>query len=597
MKFLKVLFSPSFRIPLMVFVGIIFYLLLKFFHLDFWANISALIITILGSYTLFIGACKELLAKHFALDYIAIVAILVSLLTGEFLVAAVLALMISSGKTLDDYAVNQAKKSLTGLIERIPDEVFLWINAHQGEKIKVAKIKAGQEIFIRKGEVIPLDGILVSESGLTDESSLTGEPYLIEKMAGDAIRSGTVNLGNPIVIKVTKTSQNSTYNKIVELVKKAQGEKSPLIRIADKYSNFFTIVTFAIALFAYFYSGFDLTRVLSVLAIATPCPLIIATPIALIGGVNKCAKDKIIVKKLSAIEVLSRVTTIVFDKTGTLTIGKPKLVRIEKSSKKYSDKQILSIAEALERNSLHPLAKAIVTFARGKKVPILHAQNVEEVIGQGILGKVAGEKFILSKVKEEAGMSIEMTQGSSRLALFKFEDELKEDSKNVVSALKKIGLSLLIFTGDKSEAAQKVAESLGEGVKFESEMSPEDKQKGIEALQKNGQTVAMIGDGINDAPALALSDVGLVFSHEEQTAASEAADIVFLGGGFSDVNMSLKISKRTINIAIQSILFGIGASIAGQGFASLGFIPPIFGAGLQEVIDVAVILNALRTSI
>lgn len=593
----KIIFSKTFRIPLVVFLGIVLYLALKFSGSTLPADVIAVSITVLGSYQMLFDTIKKLSQKRFALDYIAILAILVSLITGQFLVAAILALMTASGRTLESYAVSKAKDSLTKLIERIPDEVLLWEKGSATAKAKIKNISIGQQIFIRKGEVIPLDGTLVSPSGQTDESSLTGEPYFIDKVKGDILRSGTINIGNPIIIKVTKTEENSTYNKIIELVKTAQREQSPFIRLADRYSVFFTTTTLAIAGFAYFSSGFDLARVLSVLAIATPCPLIIATPIALLGGVNSAAKKRVIVKKLASLETLGKVDTVIFDKTGTITLGMPKLTQVEILTDKFTREKILGIAESLERNSLHPLAKAVVVYAREKKAPQLHAQGVQEVIGHGISGTLGNQKFTLSKIKDSAGMAIALTSAGKTLAIFKFEDELKIDSKKSIMQLKKMGLNLKIFTGDKLAAAEKIAHELNLDIEVSAQMSPEEKLKGVKVLQKEGKIVAMIGDGINDAPALALADVGLVFSNEEQTAASEAADLVFLGGDFSAVLSSLQIARKTTQIALQSIIFGIGLSILGMLFAAFGYIPPIFGAGLQEIIDVAVILNALRASI
>ena len=321
----KVSLLNTFRVPAIVIVAIILYLLLLLLKMPLLAATVAIFATLIGSYRLFYETVTSLLKKSFALDYIAILAIVVALATQEYLVAAILALMIVSGRTLEDYGVSQAKKSLTKLAERIPNEVFLAKSGKIGEKIKIEKVKKGQEIFIRKGEVIGLDGVLVLMMGLTDESSLTGEPYTIEKIQGDPIRSGTINIGQPIVVKVTKESGDSTYNKIVAMVKSAQEEKSPFVRLADSYSGVFTVVTLLITGFAYVYSGFDLIRALAVLAIATPCPLIIATPIALLGGVNASSKKHIIVKKLAALEVLARAQAIIFDKTGTITLGKPKV--------------------------------------------------------------------------------------------------------------------------------------------------------------------------------------------------------------------------------------------------------------------------------
>jgi len=585
----------TFQIPIVVFFGIIIYLILKLLHQETSSILIILTVTALGSFRLFKESFMAFLKKQFALDYIAILAILVSVFTGEYIVAGILALMIASGRTLEDYGVAQAKKSLTKLADRIPNEVILWENNRMGARLSIGKVKKGDEIIVRKGEVIGLDGILISEAGLTDESSLTGEPYTIEKIKGDPIRSGTINMGDLIIVRITKEAGDSTYAKIVEMVKKAQDEKTPFIRIANQYSVFFTIITLIITGFAYILSGFDLTRALAVLVIATPCPLIIATPIALLGGVNAASKKHIIVKKLASIEILSKAKTLIFDKTGTITLGKPIVSEFENLSS-VNDLKILAIAESIERSSLHPLAKAIVEYAKTEKAETLHADKIEEKIGSGITGIVGGKSYSLTKLPSKVGMMIGILNDKKHLATFKFEDEIKQESRKIIKKLKTLGFELYIFTGDKMGAAEKVVENLGENVIIKAECTPEDKQKGIKELKKQGKITAMVGDGINDAPALALADVGMVFSNEEQTAASEAADIVFLGGNFSLVVDSLDIAKKTLRIARQSILFGIGASILGMAFASFGLIPPIGGAFLQEAIDVAVIINALRAS-
>ncbi len=308
---------------------------------------------------------------------------------------------------------------------------------------------------------------------------------------------------------------------------------------------------------------------------------------------NASAKKRIIVKKLASLEALSRIKAIIFDKTGTITLGKPSMKEFENLSQE-PDKELLAAAESIERNSLHPLAQSIVSFARERNAPLVQASLVKEYVGSGISGSVHGIPYALKKTGQ--GMSIGLYREQNLLAVFRFEDELKQESKEIITTLKNQGLELHIFTGDKLEAAEKVAQQLGERVHIKAECSPEDKQKGIEELRGQGKVVAMVGDGINDAPALALADVGMVFSNEEQTAASEAADIVFLGGDFSLVIQAIGLAKRSVGIALQSIWVGIGASMVGMVFASLGYIPPVAGAIIQEGIDVVVILNALRAS-
>lgn len=586
----------EFWVPSVILLGIFLYLGLSFSQQTTLSIYVGWFFTLLGSFQLFQESFYSILKKHFALDYIAILAITISLFTGEYLVALILALMIASGHNLESYAAKKARESLTKLTERIPDKVILWEKDHPGLESRVKEIKKGVEIFIKKGEVIPLDGNLLSPSAFLDESSLTGESQFAEKIEGDKVFSGTINMGSPIAIKITKTEENSTYNKIIELVKRAQEEKSPLVRLANKYSGYFTVITLTIAGFALVISDFNLTRVLAVLVIATPCPLIIATPVALLGGVNAAAKRRIIVKRLASIELLSRINMLVFDKTGTITIGKPKLKNLQIVSKGLDQKRVLAIAAAIERNSLHPLAKAVVNFAKNAKAKTLHAKDIEEIVGRGISGVVEGEKYTLAKLEQDQGMSIALSSKGKDLAVFEFEDEIKKDSLNVIRYFNNQRIDLLILTGDKKEEAEKLVQKLGGGLDFKAEYKPEDKLAEVNKLKGQGKVIAMVGDGINDAPALAAADVGIVFSNEEQTAASEAADVVLLGGEFSSIGTTYSIAKKTIKIAMQSILGGIGLSLVGMVFAAFGFIPPILGAGLQEVIDVAVIINAIRAS-
>jgi heavy metal translocating P-type ATPase len=587
----------NFLLPILVFAGMLCYVLLSFLHISTLALFIILFAIVLGSYQLFIETLQSLLKKQFALDYIAILAIIVGIITREYFVTSVIALMIASGRTLEEYGASQAKKSLTNLIDRIPSDVLLWEKNAPGKKVNISEVTKEEEIYIRKGEVISLDGLLQTNAASIDESSLTGEPFGVDKFQGDLIRSGTVNLGQPIVLKVINEQKNSTYNKIIQMVQDAQEEKAPLVRLADRYSTYFTLITFFIAgcTLSYWHT---LESVLAVLVIATPCPLIIATPIALLGGVNAAAKKRIIIKKLAVLEQLPKINTIVFDKTGTITLGKPKVDTIDFHSKRYTEKEVLTIASAIERSSLHPLAKAIVEYAEEKQITKEHAQNIEEIIGKGISAEINGKSFMLSRLETNgaAGMAIVLTEKGQDIATFHFIDEIREDSKTILTTLKNLGYNLYLFTGDKKLAADQLATSLGQAITVRAEMKPVDKQEGVSELQKQKKSVAMIGDGINDAPALAKANVGMVFSNAEQTAASEAADIVLLAGNFSLVQDTMQIGKRTIQIALQSILWGIGLSIGGMVLAAFGLIPPLLGAGIQEAIDVAVIINALRAS-
>jgi heavy metal translocating P-type ATPase len=586
----------NFKIPLFVFFSILGYLVFNSAKLEYMALIIIFGGIFVGSLELIKDTIDSIKMRKFVLDYVAILAITVSLLSGEYLVGAIIVLMLSGGQELEQFGIKRAKQSLTKLIDRIPNEVLLWKGDKAGDLIEIEKAEVGQEILVRKGEVIPLDGVLISENAITDESSLTGEPYMMDKVKGDSLRSGTVNSGNALVLSVTHKDEESTYRKIVEMVKEAQSEKAPLVRLADRYSTLFTFLTFTIAGFAYLVSG-DTDRILAVLVIATPCPLILATPIALMGGINAAAKRRIIVKKLSSLEVMARVTTVLFDKTGTITLGKPVLNKIQIDDESFTEEQILGIAASIERNSLHPIAKAFIVGAKMRNAPLYAATNISETVAVGISGIVEGTSYTISRFKSGMGMVIQLMKESRVIAHFYFEDKVKSDSRKILHRLIQQGVGVFIFTGDKREPALKIAQEIGlKNEQVFAECTPEDKKKGIEKFKTEGQITAMVGDGINDAPALAMADVGMVFSNEEQTAASQAADVVFLGGDFDMVLRAFAIAKKTILIAKQSILWGIGLSVVGMVLAAFGFVPPVWGAILQECIDVAVIFNALRAS-
>lgn len=548
-----------------------------------------------GSWQLIRDTYRALKEKNFALDYIAILAILTGLLTGNFLVAGVIVLMMSGGNTLEAYAQDRARRSLTSLSNRIPHEVVVIDNHNQHRTVALAEVSIGSLVLVRKGEVVPLDGILESESAVLDQSSLTGEPYPVNKDQGDQLRSGVVNVGDILHLKTTVTDRNSTYHKIVQLVEAAQQEKTPFLQLADALSGWFTLVTLALAGVAYLLSS-DLNRVLAVLVIATPCPLILAAPVALIGGMNAAARERIIFKRLAALEILSRVKVMIFDKTGTLTFGVPELTSIESHSEEFSERELLALAAGLEHNSLHPFAKAILEAAAKRHIQATHFVSIAEKIGHGIKGEYRGKTYRLTRDPLNSEQIV-LLESRRAIGYFQFTDQLKPASLKVLTYLQRQGLQLHLFTGDTSARAEQLLAYLPAGITVKAECSPEDKRRGIAALKKTGQLTAMVGDGINDAPAVALADVGMVFSHEEHTAASEAADVILLGGTFQGVLKAVLLSRHTLAIAKQSMYLGLGLSLAGMGLAVVGVLPPLAGAISQEIIDVAVILNALRAAV
>lgn len=579
------LLHKQFRTPWFVLINIILYLILHFGLKNQFSVIPLFAAITVGSYRLLADSVSSLLHGSFALDYVAILAIATGIYTNNYLVAAIIVLMMSGGNALEDYAKDKAKHSLTSLQNRIPNQVQVLNHARTPRSTAIEQVAVGSVILIRKGEVVPLDGILKSEQGELDESSLTGEANPVTKAQDDKILSGTVNLGEAITIKTTSSNQDSTYSHIVALVTQAETAKTPFVQLADQLSGVFTIITILIAYGAYTLSG-DFERVLAVLVIATPCPLILATPIAMIGGMSAAADERIIFKKLAALEKLAKIKHLVLDKTGTITLGQPQLQKIEVLDRKLTEKEILAIVGGLEKNSLHPFAKAVLHHLEQEQITPKHLTEISEHLGQGISGELDGIIYRFT------GKTLYRNQQA--IAHFQFADELKADSHAILHKIHHQGIALTVLSGDSIERVRASLQQLPENISFLAGLSPIQKQEKITELQRRHGHVVMVGDGINDAPALAKADVGMVFSHQEHTAASQAADVVMLSGNFQGVWSAITIAKRTMMIAKQSMYVGLGLSMFGMLIASAGLLPPIAGAFGQELIDLAVIFNALR---
>jgi P-type E1-E2 ATPase len=359
----------------------------------------------------------------------------------------------------------------------------------------------------------------------------------------------------------------------------------------------FSVVAVSLAAGAWWWSG-SLDRALAVLVVATPCPLILAVPIALMGGVNRAARDKIIVKRLPALETLARVKFLMLDKTGTITVGRPELMRVDIApGSSVSADRLLALAAAVERHSLHPIAKALVVAAQERGLPSLAVHDVTENVGRGIEARVDGHQVYVHGAEAPRGeMRVACDIDGQAAGSFTFEDRLKPDARSVFERMQRQGITLAIATGDRLAAAQRAVQELGLPLRVEAECTPARKLELIHIEQSAGHVVGMVGDGINDAPALAQANVGMVFSHEARTASSEAADIVLLGGEVNQVGAAVSIAKQTIRVANQGIQVGIGLSVVAMLVAAAGFLPPLAGALLQEGIDVLVIANALRAT-
>ncbi|MBU6214906.1 cadmium-translocating P-type ATPase [Patescibacteria group bacterium] len=540
---------------------------------------------------------REIRAGTLSLDYIAFLAMILAAFTREFLAGAVIALMYTGGEALETYASRRAEASLAALLARIPKTALVKDGGRITET-PLGDVPQGAIIVIRGGELVPLDGSLDSPEAVLNLANLTGEPLPETKTAGDVIKSGSVNAGNAFDLIVSGTLATSTYAKIVELVKNAEHDQSPFVRLAARANVPFTLLTFGISLGTYVFTG-DLTRVLAVLVIATPCPLIIAAPIAFIGGLSRAAGRNIIVKTPAVLESIARVTSIFFDKTGTLTLGEPRLARIVCLDDSCSESAALMLAAALEFHSIHPLARAVIQAARERHIAALPAREVQERIGEGISGVVGESRISLGQAPETyhqpGSISLLLTKSDRPLAVFHFSDVLKDNAKKLLAELSRNGYRIAVVTGDRKENAEMIFDGLP--ITLHADCTPEEKYRIVDHARARGDVVAMVGDGLNDAPALARADAGIVFSGTENSASIEAADVAILGHDVALIQELFALSKRSVRIARQSVSAGIGLSTAGMLFAAAGFLEPVQGAVIQEGIDIAVIINALRAAL
>lgn len=548
---------------------------------------------------------QDLRSGIYGVDILAATAIITSVILGEYWAGIVIVLMLTGGEALEDYAERRAKTELTALLERAPTKAHL-IKGRKTLDVLVSKLRQGDKIIIRPGEVVPVDAVIVEGTASFDESSLTGESLPQVKKLGEELLSGSVNLDGAITAKALRSAEDSQFEQIIKLVKSASASKAPFVRLADRYSIPFTITAFTIAGAAWISSG-DPIRFLEVLVVATPCPLILGAPIALISGMSRAAKNGIIVKTGSAIEQLAAIKTLGFDKTGTLTKGEPQVDDI-KSFGTFTPNQVISYAASLEQTSNHVLATAVISKAKNLKVKFVKSKKIREVAGKGLQAHMQGKEILVGRLslmqenlvdlpKNFKVDSVQQTAAfvavDGKLAgLITFKDEIRPDSQTTLARLKKLGVkNLLMVTGDSQSTAKAIAKKLGI-TEVHAETLPADKLKTIENTKT--KPVGFVGDGVNDAPVLAASDVGIALGARGSTAASESADVVILQDNLSQVASGVEIAKRTFFIAKQSILIGIFISTGLMLVFSTGKFVPLWGAILQEVVDVIVIFNALR---
>jgi len=551
---------------------------------------------------------RSLLRRDVGVDAIALVSMAGALALGEYLAGAVVALMLAGGNALEEWANRRARRELTALVSRAPRSALVRRGAELVE-VPVDEVAVDEFVVVRAGEVIPVDGMVVSPEAIVDESALTGEPLPVTVHRGGSVRSGTAATGSSFEVRALRPAAESAYAALVRLVEKTEEERAPFVRIADRYALFFLPATIVVAAIAWAVSG-DAVRALAVFVVATPCPLILAAPIALMCGVSRAARAGVVVKGAGTIEQLGAARSVLLDKTGTITLGHPELDRVV-AMNGLPAAETLRLAASLDQLSSHPLAKALVAGADHQGLALTIPQGVEEQFGKGVRGSVDGHALLVGSASwlrthgVEPNLPSGLDGGDAKVlvavdgefsAVVLVGDRLRTDSTDLVPRLREAGIRhIALATGDKLSVAEIVGERLGVDRVY-AEQTPEQKVAIVRALraQPDLRGVVMVGDGINDAPALALADVGIAMGSAGATVSSETADAVVLVDRVDRVADAIRIGRRSLFVARQSVLAGIALSLLAMGFAAAGYLPPVEGALLQEAIDVGVIVNALR---
>jgi heavy metal translocating P-type ATPase len=553
-------------------------------------------------------------ARHgnYATDLVATLSIVTAAIIGQPLAGLVIVLMQTGGEALERFAERRASAAVRELEKAAPRIAHL-ISGNRGlVDIPVGELNVGDVFLVRPGEMVPCDGIVLSGISEIDASQLTGEAIPVPAHEGIRLMSGSLNAHGVLSVRASARAAESQYSKIVELVREAQASKSPLQRLADRYAVWFTPATLAVCVLTFVLTQ-SWTSVLAVLVVATPCPLILATPVAIIGGINRAARRKIIVRHGAALEMLSDATVAVFDKTGTLTVGKPSVKSVF-ALPGFMEREVLRSAAAIEEGSSHLLARVVVEEAQKRYGPLPQAKHHLESPGEGLTGMVGdvevvvgSRAFVARHVTAsldvfdaaedgEAGLRAYVLLSGKPAGIIEYADALRPELKSFLVTLGELGLTrTVLLSGDGAANARAVG--LEAGIKeVHGELLPADKAAIVSRFRARGEVVLMVGDGTNDAPALSAADVGVALAGHGGGVTSEAADVVILVDDLSKVGEAVAISRRTMRLARQSIATGLVLSGIAMIFAAYGFIPPTEGALLQEAIDVAVILNALRAS-
>jgi heavy metal translocating P-type ATPase len=556
---------------------------------------------------------RGMASGRFAADLVAMLAVAAALALGQPLAGLIVVLMQTGGEALERYAEGRASAAVRELEAAAPCLAHR-LTAEGVEDVDADAVAVGDGLLVRPGELLPCDALVLEGRSHVDAARLTGEPVPVTAAPGVHLLSGSLNLDGPLTVRVTAPASESQYARIVELVRTAQESKSPLQRLADRYAVWFTPLTLLVCLVVYLFSH-DPVRVLAVLVVATPCPLILATPVAVVGGINRAARRGIIFRHGSALEQLAGITVAVFDKTGTLTIGRPHVARVL-AAPPFAPEQVLRLAGAVEHGSGHLLARTLIDEASARGVALPQAREITEAPGEGVSGEVEGSRvsvggwsFVIRRDPEaEAGLRAAMASLEREglrayvavdgygAGVVEYADRLRPGLREFVVTLRRLGVRrTVLLSGDDPANATAVGRAVGVDEAYGG-LLPAEKVGFIQRLVTQREQVLMVGDGTNDAPALSSATVGIALASGGGGITAAAADVVLLADDPTRVTEAIAISRRTLRLARQSIWAGLGLSGLAMITASLGHIPPTLGALLQEVIDVGVIINALRAT-
>jgi heavy metal translocating P-type ATPase len=548
-----------------------------------------------------------MLRGRFAADVVAALSVVTAIALTQPFAGLVIVLMQTGGEALDRYAEGRASEAVRALEAEAP-RIAHRRQAEGWEDIPVERIAIGEALLVRPGEMIPCDATVLEGRSAVDASRLTGEPVPESAAPGTMVRSGALNLDSALVIRADRPAAESQYAMIVRLVRTAQATKTPLQREADRWAVWFTPITLAVCGVAWLISH-DPLRVLAVLVVATPCPLILAAPVAVIGGIDRGARLGLIFRHGMALEALARATTAVLDKTGTVTVGRPALDRLEALGPADAE-TLLPLVAAVEQGSGHHLARSVVAAAQAQGHALPPATEVTDTPGRGVRGKVSGKEIVvgsLSFLAEQApeaargftpapGLTAYVAIDGAPAARLRFADRVRPEAASTLDALRALGLGrILLLSGDHGPHTQAVARELGI-TEARGDLLPADKLAAVRDLQQLGERVLMVGDGVNDAPALAAADVGVALAEHGGGVSAEAAGLVLLQDDLGQLPLAIRLARRTLRVARQSIGTGLGLSVVGMALATAGLLTPVAGAVAQELTDIAVILWALRAA-